>query len=174
MCAYRSANSITDCSICPSKGGVCARRHSVIEDSVLPPTDELEPRHRNCTPSAYETENRKKNTARHQEPKPAQPGTTGKNKKRLGKKKTCWGLYSCTDDRPSRRKKEGTHAEAVKRGAPQGSAANATVWIPPLGDAQPGGRGRNARRGRGEQAELRGACGGGVQRGGGGCGVCGV
>ena len=62
----------------------------------------------------------------------------------------------------------------MKRGGPQGSAANATVWIPPLGNAQPGGRGRNARRGRGEQAELRGACGGGgggVKRGGGGSGL---
>ena len=39
-----------------------------------------------------------------------------------------------------------------------------------MGDAQPG-EGRNARRGRGEQAELRGACGGDgqVKRGGGGC-----
>ena len=58
-----------------------------------------------------------------------------------------------------KRKWEETHAKAVKRGGPQGSAANATVWIPPMGDAQPG-EGRNARRARGEQAELRGACGG--------------
>ena len=28
-------------SCMPSKGEVCARRHSVIEDSVLPPTDEF-------------------------------------------------------------------------------------------------------------------------------------
>ena len=48
-----------------------------------------------------------------------------------------------------KREWEETHAEAVKRGGPQGSAANATVWIPPLGDAQPGGgEERKTRKGR--------------------------
>ena len=51
---------------------------------------------------------------------------------------------------------EETHAEAVKRGGPQGSAANAMVWIPPLGNAQLGGRGRNTReRNAGQRAGGR-------------------
>ena len=55
---------------------------------------------------------------------------------------------------------EETHAEAVKRGGPQGSAANATVLIPPLGDAQPGGGGgtqENTTRDRGQGRDEGGA-----------------
>ena len=76
------------------------------------------------------------------------------------------------------KKEEETHAEAVKRGGPQGSAANATVWIPPLGNAQLGGGGgtqekatRDRGQGRDELGASRRNCGdGGVKRGGAGCG----
>ena len=53
----------------------------------------------------------------------------------------------------------------MKRGGPQGSAANATVLIPPLGNAQLGGRGRDTRErktgqraGGGEEGESRRIC----------------
>ena len=52
------------------------------------------------------------------------------------------------------------HTEAVKRGGPQGSAANATVLIPPLGNAQPGeggGTQENATRDRGQGRDEEGA-----------------
>ena len=66
-----------------------------------------------------------------------------------------------------KRKRGDTHAGAVKQGGPQGSAANATVLIPPLGNAQHGEEGgtqekrkagdrEGERRGRGKQADLRG------------------
>ena len=48
----------------------------------------------------------------------------------------------------------------MKRGGPQGSAANATVLIPPLGDAQPGGGGgtqENTTRDRGQGRDEEGA-----------------
>ena len=47
----------------------------------------------------------------------------------------------------------------MKRGGPQGSAANATVWTPPLGNAQPGGGGgtqENATRDRGQVRDEEG------------------
>ena len=76
-----------------------------------------------------------------------------------------------------KRKRGDTHAGAVKQGGPQGSAANATVLIPPLGNAQHGEEGgtqekrkagdrEGERRGRGKQADLRGGAGGGLGRGG--------
>ena len=48
----------------------------------------------------------------------------------------------------------------MKQGGPQGSAANATVWIPPLGNAQLGGGGgtqEKATRDRGPGRDELGA-----------------
>ena len=71
-----------------------------------------------------------------------------KNEKALRRKnKTCWrqrGLYRRLPEpgealgKRAGRGRGKRHTEAVKRGGPQGSAANATVLIPPLGNAQLG------------------------------------
>ena len=107
----------------------------------------------------WESKQRNRNTARHKEPQPRQQETTGKKKKRLGKKQNLLGIVrsvqkaararGSSGEKSWKRKWEETHAKAVKRGGPQGSAANAAVWIPPLGDAQPGGgEERKTRKGR--------------------------
>ena len=63
---------------------MCARRLSVIEDSVLPPTDELRPWRRKCTPPRPSNTRKIKHGTRN--PRPGGENQQGKKKKRLGKK----------------------------------------------------------------------------------------
>ena len=60
----------------------------------------------------WESKQRNKNTARHKEPQPRQQETTGKKKKRLGKKtKPVGDCKICTEGRPSQGKLWGKELE---------------------------------------------------------------
>ena len=76
---------------------MCARRHSVLEDSVLPPTDELA--------RLYTVRVRDRKPKEKHSKAQGNLGCPARNNRKKQKahrqNKTCWGLRSCTEGRPS-------------------------------------------------------------------------